>query len=102
MIATAQRSSTAQRKAINTGCCAPHRQDGAYGEEGGGGGAPHRQDGAYATRNSKKKRIAPRHITLAVHNDEELDKLLGNVTIAAGGVIPHIHSALRPTNVDKL
>jgi histone H2A len=38
-----------------------------------------------AARDNKKSRIIPRHITLAVKNDEELNRLLGNVTIAAGG-----------------
>ena len=37
---------------------------------------------------TKRSRIVPRHITLAVKNDEELNKLLGNVTIAGGGVLP--------------
>ena len=36
-----------------------------------------------AARDNKKSRIIPRHLTLAVKNDEELNKLLGNVTIAA-------------------
>jgi histone H2A len=35
-----------------------------------------------AARDNKKVRIIPRHIQLAVRNDEELDKLLGGVTIA--------------------
>ena len=34
----------------------------------------------------KKNRIVPCHITLAVKNDKELNKLLGGVTIASGGV----------------
>ena len=38
-----------------------------------------------AARDNKKNRIIPRHIQLAVRNDEELSKLLGNVTIASGG-----------------
>lgn len=38
----------------------------------------------------------PRHIQLAVRNDEELSKLLSGVTIAAGGVLPNIHSVLLP------
>ncbi|KAA8543180.1 hypothetical protein F0562_021325 [Nyssa sinensis] len=34
-----------------------------------------------AARDNKKNRIIPRHIQLAVRNDEELSKLLGNVRI---------------------
>eukprot|EP00897_Mesotaenium_endlicherianum_P008211 jgi/Mesen1/7418/ME000388S06635 len=49
-----------------------------------------------AARDNKKTRIVPRHIQLAVRNDEELSKLLGTVTIAAGGVLPNIHSVLLP------
>ncbi|KAH8053425.1 histone H2A [Aureococcus anophagefferens] len=33
---------------------------------------------------------------LAVRNDEELNKLLGTVTIASGGVLPNIHAVLLP------
>ncbi|KAK3525521.1 hypothetical protein QTP86_033935 [Hemibagrus guttatus] len=39
-----------------------------------------------AARDNKKTRIIPRHLQLAVRNDEELNKLLGGVTIALGGV----------------
>ena len=46
-----------------------------------------------AARDNKKTRIVPRHIQLAVRNDEELSKLLSGVTIAAGGVLPNIHTA---------
>mmetsp|Transcript_19702 Transcript_19702/g.23517 ORF Transcript_19702/g.23517 Transcript_19702/m.23517 type:complete len:141 (+) Transcript_19702:78-500(+) len=49
-----------------------------------------------AARDNKKSRIIPRHITLAVKNDEELNKLLGDVTIASGGVLPNIHAILLP------
>jgi histone H2A len=49
-----------------------------------------------AARDNKKNRIVPRHIQLAVRNDEELSKLLGTVTIAAGGVMPNIHQTLLP------
>ncbi|CAI9754689.1 unnamed protein product [Fraxinus pennsylvanica] len=45
-------------------------------------------------RDNKKNRIIPRHIQLAVRNDEELSKLLGSVTIANGGVLPNIHQTL--------
>ena len=49
-----------------------------------------------AARDNKKSRIIPRHVQLAVRNDEELNKLLGGVTIASGGVLPNIHSVLLP------
>ena len=49
-----------------------------------------------AARDNKRARIVPRHIQLAVRNDEELNKLLGGVTIAAGGVLPNIHAVLLP------
>ncbi|KAM3836164.1 histone H2A-like [Diretmus argenteus] len=56
-----------------------------------------------ACRDNKKRRIAPRHILLAVRNDEELNKLLAGVTISNGGVLPNIHAALLPkkTKVSK-
>ena len=38
-----------------------------------------------AARDNKKTRIIPRHLQLAVRNDEELNKLLAGVTIAQGG-----------------
>ena len=49
-----------------------------------------------AARDNKKTRIVPRHVQLAVRNDEELNKLMGGVTIAAGGVLPNIHAVLMP------
>ncbi|KDP20823.1 hypothetical protein JCGZ_21294 [Jatropha curcas] len=49
-----------------------------------------------AARDNKKNRIVPRHIQLAIRNDEELSKLLGSVTIANGGVLPNIHNMLLP------
>jgi len=50
-----------------------------------------------AARDNKKGRIIPRHIQLAIRNDEELNKLLSEVIIASGGVLPNIHSILLPT-----
>lgn len=47
-----------------------------------------------AARDNKKGRVTPRHILLAVANDEELHTLLKHVTIAAGGVLPRIHPEL--------
>ena len=52
-------------------------------------------------RDNKKSRIIPRHIQLAVRNDEELNKLLGGVTIASGGVLPNIHAVLLPKKAAK-
>lgn len=49
-----------------------------------------------ASRDYKKQRIIPRHILLAIRNDEELNKLLKNVTISSGGVLPNIHTVLLP------
>jgi len=43
-----------------------------------------------AAREKKKMRIGPHHIMLAVRNDEELNRMLYRVTIAQGGVKPHI------------
>jgi histone H2A len=54
-----------------------------------------------AARDNKKARIVPRHIQLAVRNDEELNKLLGDVTIASGGVLPNIHAVLIPKGSGK-
>ncbi len=54
-----------------------------------------------AAQDNKKTRIIPRHIQLAVRNDEELNKLLGGVTIASGGVLPNIHAVLLPKQKAK-
>uniref|UniRef100_A0AC35G1U1 Histone H2A n=1 Tax=Panagrolaimus sp. PS1159 TaxID=55785 RepID=A0AC35G1U1_9BILA len=49
-----------------------------------------------AARDNKKTRINPRHLQLAIRNDEELNKLLSGVTISQGGVLPNIHAVLLP------
>lgn len=54
-----------------------------------------------AARDNKKSRIIPRHIQLAVRNDEELNKLLANVTIAQGGVLPNIQAVLLPKKTES-
>ncbi|XP_015672237.1 histone H2A, sperm-like [Protobothrops mucrosquamatus] len=51
---------------------------------------------------NKKQRIAPRHIQLAIRNDEELNKLFGNVTIPEGGVLPNIQAPLLPKKTAQL
>ena len=52
-----------------------------------------------AAKDNKKTRIVPRHIQLAIRNDEELNKLLANTTIASGGVLPNINAFLLPRKV---
>ncbi|KAK4337046.1 hypothetical protein RND71_044122 [Anisodus tanguticus] len=53
-----------------------------------------------AARDNKKTRIIPRHLQLAIRNDEELNKLLSGVTIAQGGVLPNIQALLK-RNIDN-
>merc|ERR1712167_109591 len=47
-----------------------------------------------AAKDNKKTRIIPRHIQLAVRNDDELARLMANTTIASGRVLPNIHAEL--------
>ena len=54
-----------------------------------------------AARDNKRSRIIPRHVQLAIRNDEELNKLLSGVTIAQGGVLPNIHAVLLPKKKAK-
>jgi len=54
-----------------------------------------------AARDNKKSRIIPRHLQLAIRNDEELNKLLSGVTIAQGGVLPNINAILLPKKSDS-
>ncbi len=49
-----------------------------------------------AAKDNKKKRIIPRHITLAIGSDEEFKALTKDAHISGGGVVPHIHSMLVP------
>ncbi|XP_069491737.1 late histone H2A.L3-like [Ambystoma mexicanum] len=54
-----------------------------------------------AARDNKRTRIVPRHIQLAVRNDEELNKLFAGVTISEGGVLPNIQAQLLPKKTPK-
>lgn len=47
-----------------------------------------------AARDNKRRTITPRHVLLAIANDDELHKLLKGVTISQGGVLPHIKEEL--------
>ncbi|KFD48044.1 hypothetical protein M513_11064 [Trichuris suis] len=53
-----------------------------------------------AARDNKKTRIIPRHLQLAIRNDEELSKFLRGVTIAQGGVLPNIQASLLPKKTE--
>ena len=48
------------------------------------------------TKDLNKKIIIPRHIQLFIKDDEEIDKLLSDVTIPSVGVPPNIHMSLLP------
>ena|SRR5690349_3100848 len=39
---------------------------------------------------NEKDKMTPRHLLLAIRNDESLDNLLSRVTIPEGGVLPNI------------
>ncbi|KFP62486.1 Histone H2AX, partial [Cariama cristata] len=57
---------------------------------------------ALAAWENKKARILPRHIQLAVRNDDELNKLFSCVTIAQGGVLPNVLPELLPKKTVSL
>ncbi|XP_032133765.1 histone H2A type 1-like [Sapajus apella] len=54
-----------------------------------------------AGHDNKKTHIILRHLQLAIHNDEELNKLLGKVTITQGGVLPNIQAMLLPKKIEN-
>ena len=83
------------------GAAAAAAGDGPRGWSAGPPGLPRRSLAGNAARDNKKTRIVPRHLQLAVRNDEELNKLLGSVTIAGGGVLPNIHATLLPKGGEK-
>lgn len=47
-----------------------------------------------ACRDNKRQRLIPRHIVLAMKNDEELNQFCSRVTCPGGGVLPFVHPAL--------
>lgn len=49
-----------------------------------------------AAKEQKKNRINPRHIQLAIRNDDELSAYLAKVSIVQGGVLPKVHDVLLP------
>jgi histone H2A len=46
----------------------------------------------YVTKDTKVKRIAPRHIRIALDGDEELVKLCPRAIMPSAGVLPRIHA----------
>ena len=54
-----------------------------------------------AARANTQTRLLPRHLELAIRNDEELNKLLAGVTIAQGGVLRNIQAVLLPKKSEK-
>ena len=54
-----------------------------------------------AAKESNKKTITPRHLQLALGNDDELNKLMVSTTIYAGGVVPNLQEALFPKKGKK-
>uniref|UniRef100_A0A1Q3FAT4 Histone H2A n=1 Tax=Culex tarsalis TaxID=7177 RepID=A0A1Q3FAT4_CULTA len=57
--------------------------------------------GGNASRDNKRTRIIPRHLQLAIRNDEELNRLMLGVTISQGGVLPNIHAVLLPKKTQE-
>merc|ERR1719204_1416850 len=83
---------------------AKHLRKGGYAKRLGAGAAEYLtaeilELAGNSAKDQKKNRIIPRHIQLAIRNDEELNKYMANVTISGGGVIPNIHSQLLPRKV---
>merc|ERR1712038_1590730 len=54
-----------------------------------------------AAKDNKKQRIIPRHIMLAIKNDDELRTLLSEVTIVQAGVMPNVRPELMPKKKKK-
>merc|ERR1711998_305738 len=50
--------------------------------------------GGNAARDDSKKVIEPRHLALAIGNDEELCRFAKNATLMSAGVMPNIHRVL--------
>ena len=49
-----------------------------------------------AALDNKKQRVSPRHIQLAVRNDQELTAMLSQAIVRQGGVLPGILKPLLP------
>ncbi|VDK27023.1 unnamed protein product [Taenia asiatica] len=54
-----------------------------------------------ATRDSEKTHIIPRYLHLVIPNDEKLNKLMGDATIAGGDVLPNVEAVLLPKKTQE-
>lgn len=52
-------------------------------------------------KHNQKARILPHHIVHAMRNDAEICRLLGNVTIADGGIVPNTDEDFLPEQERK-
>ena len=52
-------------------------------------------------QDNKQTRISPRHLKLAMMNDEEFNKTSAGVKTVQGGVLQIIHAVLLPKNTEK-
>ena len=52
-------------------------------------------------KKEKKARITPKHISMSIKNDDELNQLFKTALISGGGVLPHIHPFLLPKNAGR-
>ena len=52
-----------------------------------------------AARDNRNANVIPRHITLAIENDEELSTQFSDVTIFGGGVLPVSPARLPPPSL---
>lgn len=52
---------------------------------------------SHVMKEDKKRTLTPRHITLAIRSDEDLDHLFRGATFVGGGVLPYIPKALTST-----
>jgi len=58
--------------------------------------------GGNAARDCKSSWITPRHLQLALRNDQELNKFVALCTVMSGGVLPNIHAVLLPRRNPRL
>mmetsp|Transcript_20456 Transcript_20456/g.32540 ORF Transcript_20456/g.32540 Transcript_20456/m.32540 type:complete len:152 (+) Transcript_20456:113-568(+) len=110
-----KQKSRSQRAGLQfpVGRIARYMKEGGYGRRIGGGApiylasvleyltAELLELAGNAAKDNKKQRIIPRHIMLAIKNDDELRRLLSEVTIVQAGVMPNVRPELMPKKKKK-